>query len=115
MGEPDVSGSNRIISAQPHGGSLFKSQNNRTWNAVQSQDKKFTLYSALFDRDITGTISLTNDNISEELRNEEGQEVYGQRLLSNPIVMTSGSTVLKVKHRDHGMYSTSNNVTITGV
>ena len=29
--------------------------------------------------------------------------------------MTSGSTVLKVRHRDHGMYSTSNNVTITGV
>ena len=46
MGEPDVSGSNRLISTQPHGGSLFKSQNNRTWNAVQSQDKKFTLYSA---------------------------------------------------------------------
>ena len=115
MGEPDVSGSNRIISAQPHGGSLFKSQNNRTWNAVQSQDKKFTMYSALFDTATNGTISLTNDNISEELRNEEGQTVYGQRLLSNPIVMTSGSTVLKVKHRDHGMYSTSNNVTITGV
>ena len=28
--------------------------------------------------------------------------------------MTNGSTVLKIRHRDHGMYSTSNNVTITG-
>ena len=46
--------------------------------------------------------------------NEEGNEVYAQRLLSNPLVMTNGSTVLKVRHRDHGMYSTSNNVVITG-
>ena len=29
--------------------------------------------------------------------------------------MTNSSTVIKVKHPDHGMYSTSNNVTITGV
>ena len=28
--------------------------------------------------------------------------------------MTNSSTVLKVRHEDHGMYSTSNNVTITG-
>ena len=34
MGESDVSGSNRVISAQPHLGTLFKSQNNRTWDAV---------------------------------------------------------------------------------
>ena len=40
MGEVDVSGSNRVISSQPHLGTLFKSQNNRTWDAVQSQDIK---------------------------------------------------------------------------
>ena len=32
LGETDVSGSNRIISTQPHLGSLFKSQNNTTWS-----------------------------------------------------------------------------------
>ena len=114
MGEADVSGSNRLISSQPTLGSLFKSQNNRTWNAIQSQDKKFTLYQAVFDVGEVGTVSLTNDNISTEKTNEEGQEVYAQRLLANPLVMTNGSTVLKIRHRDHGMYSTSNNVTITG-
>ena len=36
MGEQDVSGTKRVISAQPHLGTLFKSQNNRTWDAVQS-------------------------------------------------------------------------------
>ena len=114
MGEADVSGSNRIISSQPTIGSLFKSQNNRTWNAIQSQDKKFTLHQAVFDVGEVGTVSLTNDDISTEKDNEEGQEVYAQRLLANPLVMTNGSTVLKIRHRDHGMYSTSNNVTITG-
>ena len=115
MGEADVSGTGRLVSSQPVLGSLFKSQNNRTWDAIQSQDKKFTLYQAVFDTNILGTVSLTNDNITTEKTNEEGNEVYAQRLLSNPLVMTNGSTVLKVRHRDHGMYSTSNNVTITGV
>ena len=32
MGETDVSGTNRIISSQPYLGSLFKSQNNTTWD-----------------------------------------------------------------------------------
>ena len=112
MGEADVSGTGRLISTQPHLGSLFKSQNNRTWSAVQSQDKKFTLYKAVFDG--SGTVNLTNDNISTAKTKEEGGTVYVQRLLSNPLVMTNSSTVLKVRHRDHGMYSTSNNVTITG-
>ena len=114
MGEADVSGTGRLISTQPHLGSLFKSQNNRTWSAVQSQDKKFTLYKAVFDTSVNGTVNLTNDNISTAKTKEEGGTVYVQRLLSNPLVMTNGSTVLKVRHRDHGMYSTSNNVTITG-
>ena len=64
MGEADVSGTKRLISTQPHLGSLFKSQNNRTWNAVQSQDKKFTLYQAVFNTSTNGTVKLSNDNIS---------------------------------------------------
>ena len=130
MGETDVSGSNRIISGQAHLGSLFKSQNNRTWDAVQSQDKKFTLYKAQFDSPTfetksddaivaTGgvsTVSLSNDNIGTAVTKEEGDStVYVQKLLANPIVITNGDTTIKVRHRDHGMYSTSNNVTITGV
>nr|BAR35960.1 VrlC protein [uncultured Mediterranean phage uvMED] len=120
MGETDVSGSNRIISSQPHLGSLFKSQNNRTWDAVQSQDMKFNLAKAVFNS-ARATISLTNDNIGESKTIEEvvpsttANRVYVQRLLSNPIVMTNSSTNVKVRHKNHGMYSTSNNVVITGV
>ncbi len=116
MGEQDVGGTKRVISAQPHLGTLFKSQNNRTWDAVQSQDMKFTLRKAVFN---TGgaTISMTNDNILEARTIEEGSStpVYAEKLLANPIIITNGTTKVKVNHRNHGMYSTSNNVVITGV
>ena len=115
LGETDVSGSNRIISTQPHLGSLFKSQNNTTWSAVQSEDLKFTMRKCNFTSG-SGTVTLQNDNIGDAITAEDGSTtVYGQRLKSNPIVLTNGSTVVRVNHADHGMYSTSNNVTITGV
>ena len=115
MGQLDVSGSSRLVSEQPHLGVLFKSQNNTTWNAIQSEDLKFTLYRANFSQ-TSGTIALTNDNIGDETTAEDGStEVYGRRLLANPLVMTNSTTAIKIKHPDHGMYSTSNNVTITGV
>ena len=38
-----------------------------------------------------------------------------QLLVKNPLVMTNGNTELKVNHFDHHMYSTANNVTISGV
>ena len=59
LGETDVSGSNRIISTQPHLGVLFKSQNNTAWTGVQSEDLKFTMRKANFTSG-SGTVTLTN-------------------------------------------------------
>ena len=115
MGERDVSGSNRFVSTQPHLGSLFKSQNNTTWNAVQSQDMKFKINACNFNQSATGTVTLQNNIIGDAVTNEIGTTVYGRKLFDNPIVLTNSSAVAKVRHRDHGMYSTSNNVVITGV
>ena len=115
LGETDVSGSNRVISTQPHLGLLFKSQNNTAWDGVQSEDLKFTMRKANFTQG-SGTVTLQNDKIGAEVTAEDGStEVYGLRLGQNPITLTNSSTVVRVKHLDHGMYSTSNNVTITGV
>lgn len=114
MGETDVGGL-RVVSKQPHLGVLFKSQNNTAWTAVQSEDMKFDLKKAVFNTAAGGNLTLQNQVIGESITNELGQTVYGGRLKSNPLIMTNGSTVLKVKHVDHGMYSTSNNVRITGV
>ena len=115
MNELDVSGSNRVVSKQPTLGVLFKSQNNKTWNAVQSQDLKFNLHKAEFST-TSGVCTLTNDGkLGDEFTKEDGDIGYGRRLQPNPITLTNSSTVVKVAHSDHAMYSTSNNVDITGV
>ena len=114
MGETDIGGL-RIISKQPHLGVMFKSQNNRTWAPSQSEDIKFTLRKAVFNTTAAGAVTLQNNPIGQAITNEIGNTVYVNRLKSNPLIATNGSTTLKVKHEDHGMYQTSNNVVITGV
>ena len=114
LGEVDVGGTKRIVSKQPNLGVLYKSQNSSAWTPVQSQDLKFTLYKCQFSS-IDGTVTLTNGNISVPVFAEDGTTtVYGKRLKPNPLKLTNASTVMQVSHRSHGMYSTANNVTITG-
>jgi hypothetical protein len=102
MGETDIGGS-RTISEQPHVGILFKSSNNTAWAPSYLEDLKFTLKTALFSAGATGTLTLQNATVPTKT------------LDANSILIEDGSTVVKVKHRDHQMYSTSNNVTIDGV
>ena len=114
VGEIDVGGTNRLVSRQPYLGVLFKSQNNRAWSSVQAEDMKFTLHKCVFSS-TSGVVTLTNDNIGTAVTAEDGSTtVYGKRLQANPFKLTNSSTVMQVSHREHGMYSTSNNVTITG-
>ena len=117
MGETDVSGSDRVVSKQPTLGVLFKSQNNRTWNAVQMEDLKFIAYRAKF-KSQSGNLALSNKQTnleSPKLAENGTTTVYGKKLIPNPLIMEHNSTVLQVKHEHHGMYATANNVTITGV
>ena len=102
MGETDITNS-RTISQQPHFGVLFKSSNNTTWVASPLEDMKFKLKTARFTAGATGTLTFQN------------QALPTKDLSVNSILIEDGSTVVKVKHIDHGMYSTSNNVTIDGV
>ena len=95
-------GSDRTISQQPYAGVLFKSQNGSTWTAEQNEDAKFKLKRAEFEN-VTGTATFCNDTLPS------------RTLLSNPIRTTSGSDFVRVSHPNHGMHSTSNNVTISGL
>ena len=118
QGEIDVGGGKRTISPTPEGGVLFKSQNGSTFNSIQTQDIKFTIYKCNFSS-TTGTVTLVNDNVDDipdttKLAEDGTTIVYGHRLKSNPLKLTNTSTVMQVLHRSHGMYSTTNNVTITG-
>ena len=75
---------------------------------------KFTLNKCKFSTD-DGVVTLTNDFIGDAVTSEDGSTtVYGKRLQPNPFKLTNASAVMQVSHREHGMYSTSNNVTITG-
>jgi hypothetical protein len=102
MGEVDVVGK-RLVSEQPYLGVLFKSQNNTTWTAYDLEDLKFTLYRATFDTSKTATVTFVND------------EIPAVTLDENPCRTIAGDTKVKFTHRDHHMYSSSNNVVISGV
>ena len=102
MGELDRGGS-RMVSKQPHLGVLFKSQNNTTWTPSDYEDLKFTLYRASFDISKTGALTLVND------------VVPSQTLGVDPIRTINGESLVQVEHPNHHMYSSTNNVTISGV
>ncbi len=102
MGDTDVGGT-RTISVQPYTGILYKSQNAGTALFPSPQeDLKFAIKAAKFDITAAGLVTLTNDDVPLAT------------LARDPVVMDE-STTLKIRHPDHHMYATSNNVTIAGV
>ena len=102
LGQTTLDGS-RLISNQPYLGSMFKSQNASTWTSEQNEDVKFKINRCKFTENTEGTVVLVNDVVPTKL------------LGLNPITTTSGSADITINHRNHGMHSTSNNVTIAGV
>ena len=102
MGELDIGGT-RMISKQPHLGVLFKSQNNKTWNSYQFEDMKFTIHRASFVAGSSGKLTLTND------------VVPSQTLPVDPVRTITGQSFVQMTHPNHHMYSSSNNVIISGV
>ena len=116
MGELDVI-TGGVISSQPALGVLYKSSNDSAWTPAQSEDLKFKLNHAYFDNIQIGDVTLTNDIIGDPINYPDSSsdtigQAYGKRLKPNPFLITNSSAVVKVKHPDHGMYSTSNNVEI---
>jgi hypothetical protein len=67
------------------------------------EDMKFTLRKAVFDTSASGTLTLANASLPTKT------------LDSNPIRTFNGSSVIRVFHKNHGMHSTTDNVTITGL
>lgn len=102
MGEPDLI-TGQTIAGQPATGSLFMSQNASTWTAEQTDDLKFHLKHAKFDT--TKYADLRFDNSALPVAN----------LQDNPIESFSGQNYVKVYSYTHGMYTTSSNVTVSGV
>ena len=116
MGELDLA-TGAVVSSQPALGVLYKSSNDSAWTPVQNEDLKFKLRRAFFAYNFSGKVTLQNEIIGEAVSYADDSAdgigvAYGKRLKTNPLVLQNGSQELRVKHKDHGMYSTSNKVEI---
>ena len=94
MGD-QIPGSGRTISVQPYAGVMFLSQNASTWTADNNADIKFTINRAVFDTNVVGDVEFINDVLPYDT------------LDTDPFQTTSGSTLVRVWHYDHGMPSGS--------
>jgi hypothetical protein len=90
MGD-QIPGSGRTISAQPYAGVMFKSQNASTWTPDDNADIKFTINRAVFNTNVVGDVEFINDVLPYDT------------LDTDPFQTTSGSTLVRVWHYDHGM------------
>jgi hypothetical protein len=88
------------VSEQPASGSLFTSSNQRTWNAIENEDLKFTTYHAKFNTTTDGNLIVKNENrdfltIANTTGNSfanAGSIVIGEVLLSGAFVNTATIT-----------------------
>jgi len=68
-------GADKIISQQPHGGVLFKSQNSRTWEPEQLEDLMFVLHRAEFETR-SGNLAFQISNTNQLINNTEFDTVF---------------------------------------
>ena len=101
MGGFDLTNTSERITKQPYNGVFFSSQNASTWTPEQSKDLKFKLNRASFTGS-SSEITLVNDVLPV------------RKLVGNPLSTTSGSKVITVTHKNHGMHDSSSQVTIAG-
>jgi hypothetical protein len=90
MGD-QIPGSGRTISVQPYAGVMFKSQNASTWTPDDNADIKFVINRAVFNTNVVGDVEFINDVLPYDT------------LDTDPFQTTSGSTLVRVWHYDHGM------------
>lgn len=102
LGEFDITNPDFRITKQPYNGVFFRSQNASTWTPDQDSDIKFRMNRASFSTQ-TGTARLVNAPLDS------------RRLTLDPLTTTSGSSIIRVFHRNHGLFSGFSTVTISGV
>ena len=119
VGQGDIQ-TGEQLTRQPFLGSLFKSQNNRTWTPAQLEDLKFQINRAEFDTSVTGQASFTN----EVSLNDQGTEAdpHTALLELDPFEFTDTSTYILVSHPNHSMtvgdtvrFSAENSTSLAGV
>jgi hypothetical protein len=118
IGEVEITTANKpevekiIINKQPSLGSLFKSQNSTTWNAVQTDDLKFNLKRCDF---------ITSGGTSRFYNSKANVLSVDNLLPQNPIAITTGFSApndgnyMLISHPNHGLNYPNSKVKISGV
>lgn len=101
FGDASVETGNTIFE-QPHIGSLFKSENNITWTAEQTEDIKFKIYKAVFD------ISVPREFTSKV--NAPPILIFG-----SDFSMTSGSAIVTANLKFQHGHKTGDKIVLNGV
>lgn len=96
-----VGSTEKRVNKQPTLGSLFYSQNGRTFTPAQNQDLTFRIHRAKFKHQ-NAKVILQNASVPKQL------------LSNNPISVDSGSNVVTVFHPHHGL-QVGQGVTLSGV
>jgi|TARA_R110000822_G_scaffold35982_2_gene101290 hypothetical protein len=97
------------INRQPFLGSLFKSQNSKTWEAAQWEDMKFKIQRAKFT-ETSGTVFLKNATVPTRVLGVDPITLFGK---DSPTLVASKTTV-KVSAPNHGLLI-GDSVVISGV
>ena len=100
-GEFIIGSTEKRITRQPLLGSLFKSQNGRTWSADQTKDMTFRLYKANFLHAEAEVIL-------------ENADVPRRALIADPFNFDSGENWITVSHPYHG-FDSGDTVDFTGL
>lgn len=100
-GEFIIGSTEKRITRQPLLGSLFKSQNGRTWTADQTKDMTFRIFKANF---LHQTAEAVMENANVPLR----------ALVTDPFEFDSGDNLITVNHPYHG-FDSGDTVNISGL
>ena len=99
IGDNDMLTDNRIT-AQPASGMLWISSNDRAFSAIQEEDMKYRLYMAKFNKAVTGTIVVKNENRDYlTIANQSaalhhvGEQVHGSTLIRGTFANTKTLSV----------------------
>lgn len=101
MGDFVLGSTEKRVTKQPFAGVLFKSANNRTWSAYQTEDLMFKLKRAVFSTDAASVV-MENAGVPRKL------------LGVNPFLVENGSATVRVTQAHPGMIA-GDTVNITGV
>lgn len=93
-----LSATGPVISKQPYLGSMFMSQNSKTWTADQIRDIKFSIQRCSFVP--SGQVDFINSIPANDL--EAQANIHKRRLQNNPLYFTQGSTTVYVSGWGHG-------------